>query len=213
MNPRFLMVLGLAAVLPNVMPAAAAETVGGLVFDDRNGDGMHQDTEPGVAGVAVSNGLDVVETDAAGRYRIAIESGDTLFITKPGGWAVSSNAENLPRFFYHHVPEGAPADRRPRYRGLPPSGPLPESVDFPLTHQPEPDRFTSIWFADTQPETQDEVEYIRDDVVAELVGSEAAFGITLGDIAYDDLSLYARQAPKYRRRSGFRGITCPVTTI
>jgi hypothetical protein len=174
--------------------APAAETARGIVFEDLNGDGVYQDSEPGVPGVAVSNGADVVDTDADGLYRIAIEEGDTLFITKPGGWAVPTSPEELPRFHYHHVPNGAPADRRPRYRGIEPSGPLPDSIDFPLTRQPEPARFTSIWFADTQPQTMDEVEFIRDDVVAELIGADAAFGITLGDITYDDLSLYPRLA-------------------
>ena len=182
----------LVAVLLIATVVPAAETVRGVVFEDLNGDGRYQDSEPGVADVAVSNGLEVVETDGEGRYSIAIEEGDTLFITKPGGWAVPSSSEMLPRFFYHHVPDGAPSDRRPRYRGLTPSGPLPESVDFPLTRRAEPDRFTSIWFADTQPQTKDEVEFIRDDVVAELIGTEAAFGITLGDVAYDDLSLFPK---------------------
>ena len=175
-----------AAVVP------AAETARGVVFEDLNSDGRYQDSEPGVAGVAVSNGIDVVDTDADGRYRIAIDQGDTLFITKPSGWAVPSSPEQLPRFFYHHVPNGAPADRRPRYQGIAPSGLLPDSIDFPLTRRPEPSRFRSVWFADPQPQTMDEVEFIRDDVVAELIGADAAFGITLGDITYDDLSLYPR---------------------
>jgi len=182
----------LLALLFIATPVPAAETARGVVYEDLNSDGRYQDSEPGVPGVVVSNGFDVVDTDVDGRYRIAIEQGDTLFITKPGGWAVPSSPEELPRFYYHHVPDGAPADRRPRYRGIAPSGPLPDSIDFALTRRPEPARFTSIWFADPQPQTQDEVEFIRDDVVAELIGIDAAFGITLGDITYDDLSLYPR---------------------
>jgi len=192
MNSRGLTGMVLVALLSVATLVPAAETARGVVFEDLNGDGRYQDSEPGVPGVAVSNGMDVVATDADGRYRIAIDQGDTLFITKPSGWAVPSSPEELPRFYYHHVPNGAPADWRPRYRGIDPSGPLPESVDFPLTRRPEPARFTSIWFADPQPQTMDEVEFIRDDAVAELIGFDAAFGITLGDITYDDLSLYPR---------------------
>jgi hypothetical protein len=172
--------------------ALAADTIEGFVFEDRNGDGDRQRSEPGIAGVAVSNGVDVETTDADGRYRIEIQPGDTLFITKPRDWAVPLSPHNLPRFYFHHVPEGAPSGWRPRYQGLAPTGPLPDRVDFPLTRSPEPDQFTSIWFADTQPQTRDEVEFIRDDVVAELIGTDAIFGITLGDIAYDDLSLLPR---------------------
>jgi 3',5'-cyclic AMP phosphodiesterase CpdA len=191
-NRRFLIGIAFLALFFISTPVAAAETARGVVYEDLNGDGRYQDTEPGVPGVTVSNGFDVTDTDADGRYRIAIEEGDTLFITKPSGWAVPSSSEKLPRFYYHHAPNGAPADRRPRYRGIAPSGPLPDSIDFPLTRRPEPARFTSVWFADPQPQTMDEVEFIRDDVVAELIGIDAAFGITLGDITYDDLSLYPR---------------------
>ena len=76
--------------------APAAEMARGVVFEDLNSDGRYQDAEPGVPGVAVSNGIDVVDTDADGVYRIAIEKGDTLFITKPSGWAVPSSPEELP---------------------------------------------------------------------------------------------------------------------
>jgi hypothetical protein len=176
------------------MPASGSDTAEGIVFNDRNGDGQRQPSEPGVKGVSVSNGLDVVATDGKGRYSIPIRDGETLFITKPVGWSVPSNPSNLPRFFYHHVPDGAPSDRRPRYRGIPATGPLPASIDFPLQRQSEPQNFTSVWFADTQPQSKDEVEFIRDDVVAELIGNDGAFGITLGDITYDDLSLYGRLA-------------------
>jgi len=192
MKSRALIGTMLIALCSIAMMVPAAETARGVVFDDLNGDGRYQDTEPGVPGVTVSNGLNVVDTDADGTYRIAIEEGDTLFITKPSGWAVPTSSEELPRFYYHHAPNGAPADRRPRYRGIAPSGPLPDSIDFPLIRRAESASFTSIWFADPQPQTKDEVEFVRDDAVAELIGADAAFGITLGDIAYDDLSLYPR---------------------
>jgi hypothetical protein len=48
-------------------------------------------------------------------------------------------------------------------------------------------------FTDPQPESAAEVDFIRDDVVAGLIGNHAAaFGITAGDIMFDDLSLYPR---------------------
>ncbi len=194
MNSRALIATMLIVLCSMAMMVPAAEMARGVVFEDLNNDGRYQDSEPGVPGVAVSNGIDVVGTDDDGRYRIAIEEGDTLFLTKPSGWAVPLSAEELPRFYFHHAPDGAPADRRPRYRGIAPSGPLPESIDFALTRRSEPTRFTSVWFADPQPQTKDEVEFIRDDAVAELIGADAAFGITLGDITYDDLSLYPRLA-------------------
>src|SRR5258707_14511294 len=43
------------------------------------------------------------------------------------------------------------------------------------------------------PESAVEVEFVRDDVVNALIGTKAAFGMTTGDIMFDDLSLYGRQ--------------------
>ena len=49
-----------------------------------------------------------------------------------------------------------------------------------------------IVFTDPQPESEVEVNFIRDDVVNGVIGSNAAFGMTTGDIMFDDLSLYPR---------------------
>ena len=98
----------------------------------------------------------------------------------------------LPRFYYIHQPAGSPQDLNLRYRGIDRTGQLPESVDFALTKIVEPQKFDVIVFADPQPESALEVDFIRDDVVNALIGSSAAFGVTIGDIMYDDLSLYPR---------------------
>ena len=79
-----------------------------------------------------------------------------------------------------------------RYAGIAPTGDLPASVDFALVRVDEPAKFEALLFADTQPQTSVEIDYIRDDLVAELVGTKARFGITLGDIMFDDMSLFPR---------------------
>ena len=48
-------------------------------------------------------------------------------------------------------------------------------------------------FADPQPRNQQEVDYLIQDVLEELVGTDATFGVTLGDIMFDDLSLFESQ--------------------
>ena len=60
---------------PSPTATPATGSIAGLAWHDRSGDGVRQAGEPGVAGVAVSNGREVVETDAAGRYEIAVEPG------------------------------------------------------------------------------------------------------------------------------------------
>jgi hypothetical protein len=182
----------------------AKETVTGTVFESRSGARARQAGDPGIAGVLVSNGREVVRTGADGRYRLPIEDGMAVFVIKPTDYAVPLDEETkLPRFSYIHQPQGTPAALDLLYRGLAPSGPLPQSVDFALIKRPEPRRFEALLFADPQPESHAEIDFIRDDVVSGLNGANAAFGITAGDIMFDDLSLY----PRYNRIVGQIG--CP----
>lgn len=184
------LVLALGGVFPAV--AGAAETARGTVYADANGNGARDAGERGLRGVAVSNGFDVVESDAEGRWSLPVRDGDVIFVVKPRDHRVPLDENQLPRFFYVHRPEGTPEALGLRYPGLAPTGPLPESIDFALIPELESDRFEVLLFADTQPQSHAELDYVRDDVLASLVGADVAFGMTLGDIFYDDLSLIPR---------------------
>ena len=169
--------------------SAVAEIASGTVFEDRNGNGVLDEGEPGISGVRVSDGEAVRLTDESGRYRLDVGSEAVIFITKPRGYATPVNEDQLPQFYYIHQPEGSPPSR---YPGVAPTGPLPERIDFPLVARPEPNRFEALLFADTQPQTTAELDYIRDDVLTELIGTEAKFGMTMGDVTFDDLSMMPR---------------------
>ena len=170
--------------------SALAANATGQVFLDSNKNGSLDAGERGIAGVRVSNGLDVVTTNDEGRYTLPVDEQSIIFITKPRDYAIPVNAHMLPQFYYIHQPAGSPAGMR--YEGIAPTGPLPEQIDFPLIERQESAQFEAILFADPQPQTQRELDYIRDDVVAELIDTQAAFGMTLGDILYDDLSMFPR---------------------
>ena len=173
-----------------VTPLSLAQTATGRVFIDENRNGLLDEGEVGLANVRVSNGTSVVRTDATGRYRLAADEQTIIFITKPSNYAIPVNQHMLPQFYYIHQPNGSPAGMR--YKGIEPTGPLPAEINFPLIERPEKKKFEALLFADTQPQTTRELDYIRDDVVAELVGSDAAFGMTMGDIMFDDLSMLPR---------------------
>lgn len=169
--------------------APAGETAHGVVYESSGG----ETRGPGVEGVLVSNGRDVVKTDAEGRYALPIKGDAVIFVIKPAGFSLPVDpATKLPRFSYVHQPDGSPADLNLRFRGVDPTGPLPDSVDFPLIRQAEPTKFDVILLTDPQPESHVELDFVRDDVVDGLVGSKAAFGVTTGDILFDDLSMYGR---------------------
>ena len=165
-------------------------TASGYVFEDMNANGLREVGEPTLAGMLVSNGKEVVKTDADGKYQIGIDDDTIIFVIKPRGWQTPLSSKNLPRFYYIHKPAGSP-DENFKYRGVEPTGPLPESIDFPLTRSAEPDEFTAILMGDPQPYDRREVRFYANDVLAELVDTTATFGISLGDIVGDDLSLFA----------------------
>ncbi|HLN09957.1 MAG TPA: calcineurin-like phosphoesterase family protein [Xanthobacteraceae bacterium] len=186
---------GAAAAVSAVAPfghglAADRATVTGVVTESRSG--SRQPGDPGIAGVLVSNGREVARTDADGRYTLPVEEESIIFVVKPTGYAVPHDDEMLPRFHYIHQPKGSPQSLNLRFRGIEPTGPLPASVDFALTRVDEPTAFDVVVFTDPQPESHAEVDFIRDDVVRGVIGSTAAFGMTTGDIMFDDLSLYPR---------------------
>ena len=134
-----------------------------------------------------------------------MQAGDAVFVIKPSGWMTPVDpATQLPRFSHLHLPEGTPAEIEPRFAGLAPTGALPDSINFGLRRHSEPAAFNVILFTDTQPESLAEDGYIRDDVVAQTAGITAAFGITHGDVMFDDLS-YCLPSRFAFARSGMGG--------
>ena len=170
--------------------SAIGDLARGTVFVDANKNGLLDPNELGLANVRVSNGFDVVLTDESGRYEIAAEDPSIIFITKPRNYATPVNGHMLPQFYYiHHTSGSSPALR---YRGIDPTGPLPAQINFPLIEREEEVSFEAILMTDPQPQTSRELDYIRDDFVSELIGTDAAFGMTMGDILFDDLSMFPR---------------------
>ena len=164
---------------------APQQTARGRVFHDVNGNGKWDTSDEPLAGVGVSNGHDIVETRDDGTYQISVGDDTILFVIKPRNFQVPLNDENLPQFYYIHKPQGSPPSQ---YAGVSPTGPLPESVDFPLYPQDEADAFRAIFFGDPQPRNQQEVDWIAHDIIEPLIGTDASFGVTLGDIAFNDLN-------------------------
>lgn len=164
------------------------QVASGYVFHDLNGNQKRDTEEPGLPDVRVSNGSEIVRTDVEGRYELKVDDDQILFVIKPRNWKTPVNQDQLPQFYYIHKPAGSPDSRFP---GVDPTGPLPKSVDFPLYPNEEPDTFRALMFGDPQPRNLKEVDYITHDVVAQIVreeGHDASFGVTLGDIAFDDLN-------------------------
>jgi len=159
------------AILLLLSAPVLAGTVSGVVFEDINGNGVQEGHEAGIAGIAISNGRDIVRSDNDGRYAIAAAADDVVFAIKPPSRAFNRRDDGLPAFW--------------RLAG--------DGGGFDIALSPpqvDPGELQVLLFTDPQVASLAEVGYYRTDIVEPLQGTGAALGLTLGDIVADDLSLY-----------------------
>ena len=177
--------LGTAPVL-----AQTSEQATGIVFEDLNENGQFDEgIDQPMEGVVVADEEDFSTTGPDGRFEIPVDDDSIIFVVKPKGYAVPVDENNLPRFYYIHKPQGSPESY---YDGVAATGDLPDQIEFPLYPVEEPEAFRVALLADTQPESSQEVDYIRDDVLSELPLMNPDFAIVLGDIMFDHLNLFDR---------------------
>lgn len=155
----------------------------------------------------VSNGCDVVRTSDDGSWQLPVADGDTLFVVKPPDWEVPRTTA-IPSFYRHHRPHGTPASLGLAYPGLDPTGTIKQPIDFPLRRSPEQRGFEALLLADVQPANETELGYFRQETLAAIAKSQAAFVINHGDVMGDVLSLF----PRYRDAISATGLPwhhCP----
>ncbi len=170
--------------LPKIQTGETQSFVSGTIYGVRSG------RKVVLPGARVSNGREIVLSDRLGRYRLPVAEGDIVFVSKPRGYALPVNADNLPQFYRIHQPQGSPASK---FSGIAPTGILPTSLDWTLQEQAEPDEFRVLLFGDPQSRNQEEIGFLTRDILADVAGQNAAFGVSLGDQAFDDLSIYPNQ--------------------
>lgn len=180
-----------AKQLPHAIEAGPGQELAqGVVFHDANENRILDEGEKGIAGIAVSNGTAIVQTNAAGEYALPVGDDAIIFVIKPKGWMTPVNEVNLPQFYYLHKPGGYPDNFT--FAGVEPTGALPESINFPLYEGDGSDEFKMVVFGDTQPYDITQVDYVAEDIALELVDREdLEFGMTMGDIVGDDLELFS----------------------
>ncbi|MDN6536960.1 MAG: metallophosphoesterase, partial [Corynebacterium variabile] len=190
-------------------PAEDQSTFTGRVFDDTNRNSTLDDGEEPIAGVPVSNGVDVVTTDDEGRYELPAGDNLTLSVTQPAGWQVPVDADNFAQFSYNHLPEGS-TDLK--FGGLEPTGDVPAAVNFPMAKSEATaakDQSCPV-AADTQTYDKEEVGYAAKGGPADLAerNDYAGCGVMLlGDNVGDDLSLNPDL------RSLYAGMNGPVRAL
>ena len=183
--PIFCTALLLAVAMPAMAKIPRCD--GGSVFEDVDRNGLREAGEQGLAGIRVSDGVKIVETDSKGRYA-GLESSDrTVFVIKPAGFAVGRRADGVPDFWRN---PRAGTGSALKFGGIAPTpGPC---RDFALQRQPpRAAGLDVLLFADPQTKSETDIDYYRRDIVAPIASRHGArLGLSLGDIVNDDLSLY-----------------------
>ncbi|HSO87300.1 MAG TPA: metallophosphoesterase N-terminal domain-containing protein, partial [Draconibacterium sp.] len=140
----------------------------GRVFLDENANGRLDNNENGVKGICISNGKDLVQTNEKGEWQIESTHKKSVFMIKPAGFTVPVNQHQIPQHFNQS------------------NSSTSSIINFPLVKQNESKKFSALFFGDTQARGEREMNFIFHDVVEELIGTNAAFGVSLGDIVADD---------------------------
>ncbi|QQE12392.1 calcineurin-like phosphoesterase C-terminal domain-containing protein [Planctomycetota bacterium] len=166
-----------------------AKPISGIVFEDLNRNRVFDKGEPVIPNVGVSNGRDVVQTNNSGKYKLKIaDDTDAIFVIKPSGYMTPVDDKNFPKFYYIHRPEGSPEGLK--YEGVAPTGSSPKVLNFPLYKQKESSDYKVLIFGDPQVPTYTKMTYFRHDFIEPLIGTEAKFGVALGDLASNRLTIF-----------------------
>jgi len=118
----------------------------------------------------------VVQTNASGLWTLPLS--EAIFVIKPANYSVPLNNSKIPQHF-----------RLFKSADLLKSKSLSD-VHFALHPQAEDTVFNVLLFGDPQARGLREVNFIMHDVVEECIGTDAAFGVSLGDIVADDPNLF-----------------------
>src|SRR6185295_19860346 len=135
----------------------AQRTVHGVVLNDANGNGVLDSHERPVSGVVVSNQLDVVTTDAAGRYRLPADEKTIVFVSVPTDWQTVGS-------WWHTVASS-------------------DSISFGLRAERQPRSFRFIHASDTHIDTAHVDRVRRFTALADSISP--ALTLIAGDLIYD----------------------------
>lgn len=166
---------------------ASATRVQGVVFIDRNGNGVRDNGEAGLAGVAVSDQVTVTATGADGRFTIDAAGYGVVFVTQPNGFAVRGP-------FWRHVD-------------------VNRELSFPVVPSGVVSDFTFVHASDTHI-SEESVPRIRR-LKAMVDSLRPAFVLISGDLVGDALRVSEAEARGYydlftRELASF---TVPVYTV
>ena len=148
----------------------------------------------GIARAAVSDGLSVVQTGADGTFTLVASPGQPfVHVSVPGHCELPTNPTGTARFYQPIVADAAGEMR----------------VEFPLAARPSSsERHSFVALPDTQTLDVEDVGHLQTETMPDIrswasgQGGRPLFGVSVGDIMFDDLSLY----PGYEQAVKIAGV-------
>ena len=156
---------------------AADRVVNGIVFLDKNGNGMQDPGERGIRQVPVSNGRDVVYTGKQGDFQLPVEDGMSVFPILPSGYTVTPAAGRVKNTAFF-------------YAGLAETGEEQGHIRFGLVRQQQRLPFRIGAVGDIQVGDAPEIAYAARSIFSELAQrDDIRFHLLLGDLVNDRMEL------------------------
>jgi len=167
------LVVSTAAVAQETQPAELEKpprkvVMQGIVFEDRDSDGVRDSGEPVLADMPVSDGIDIIKTGSKGAFTFELDESvsGTVFVCTPAGWRASGN--------FYVIADFAGFDGKT------------QEADIGLVRDPSrlADRFQFVQLTDTHvTDAQDRIQtFIEDLEVVNRITDPITFVAATGDL-------------------------------
>lgn len=182
------LLLLLVPVLAIVNVYAQEAVVRGVVFEDKNGNGVFDADEELLQGIPVSSLSEIVLTNQNGMFELPVAQQDIVFVIKPSDYQFHLKSDFVPDYYHLIYPDGSPGFLN--FPGVDPVS-APDTLYFPLLPSSSRDKDILVNIAaDTQMPRTREVWFLRETIVSAMAASDADFAVFLGDIADNNLGIY-----------------------
>jgi len=145
-----------------------AQNISGFVFADINANGNLDKREAGIANISVSNGEQVVKTDAKGYYSLPTNDANFVFIAKPSEYAFVLDSDGN-RIFYGKVQTNV-------------------QLNFPLLPSQKKENLHLLVIGDPQVYDTLQISYFERELNS-INPATYDLALVLGDIVFDKLDL------------------------
>lgn len=158
--------------------SAQDHVVSGIIFSDRNSNGVRERNEKGIRGIPVSNGDTIIYTSKGGRFTIESSDGAGAFPILPSGYSI-----------------GGDGIGNTALKGSEQGGELA----FPIVKQKKRGNFRIAAVGDVQVNDSTELSYAARTIFSELSNRrDIDFSVYLGDLVNDDMRLLPAIAEQLR---------------